>query len=60
MNENARQIQVKNINTPELKIAMTLRRIWCDGNFAHQKRLHNLSRKRIILRLKSQKPRKNL
>ena len=46
MHEEARQIQVKNINTPEYKIAMNLRRIWCEGNFAHQKELHNLSRTR--------------
>lgn len=44
MHEEARQIQLKNINTPTYKIAMKLRRIWCEGNFAHQKEFHNLSR----------------
>ena len=56
MHEEARQIQFKNINTPTYKIAMKLRRIWCEGNFAHQKELHNLSgtKKRGIKNLTEQ------
>ena len=42
--ENARQYQIKNLNTPEYHAAMQLRKIWCEGNFAHQKEQHNLRR----------------
>ena len=35
-----------NDHTPEYAAAMRLRRIWCEGNFAHQKANHNLTRVR--------------
>ncbi len=44
MHEEARQEQVKNVNTPEYFSAMRLRKIWCEGNFSHQKERHNLRR----------------
>lgn len=44
LHEEARQEQFKNVNTPEYHNAMTLRRIWCEGNFSHQKEQHNLRR----------------
>lgn len=34
------------INTPEYFEAMRLRKIWCEGNFSHQKERHNLRRTR--------------
>ena len=36
--------QRKSINTSEYIEAMRLRKIWCEGNFAHQKEQHNLRR----------------
>lgn len=44
MHEKARREQVKNVNTPEYFSAMRLRKVWCEGNFAHQKEQHNLRR----------------
>ncbi len=44
LHEKARQEQVKNVNTPEYFSAMRMRKIWCEGNFAHQKEQHNLRR----------------
>lgn len=46
LHEESRQEQVKNIITPEYFIAMRLRKIWCEGNFSHQKERHNLKRTR--------------
>ncbi len=40
----ALQKQKENINTPEYFSAMRLRKIWCEGNFSHQKEQHNLRR----------------
>ena len=42
MHEEARQEQMKNLNTPEYFAALRLRKIWCEGNFSHQKSEHNL------------------
>ena len=36
--------QKENLNTPEYYHALRLRKIWCEGNFAHQKEQHNLRR----------------
>lgn len=47
MHEEARFQQSKNIGTPEYYSAMRLRKIWCEGNFAHQKEQHNLRRTRM-------------
>lgn len=44
LHEEARQEQIKNVNTPEYHNAMKLRQIWCEGNFSHQKEQHNLRR----------------
>ena len=46
LHEKARSIQRKNIGTPEYRAAMRLRKIWCEGNFSHQKANHNLTRTR--------------
>lgn len=46
LHEKARSIQRKNIGTPEYRAAMRLRKIWCEGNFSHQKAKHNLTRTR--------------
>lgn len=46
MHEEARCEQAKNIGTPEYFKAMRLRKIWCEGNFSHQKERHNLRRTR--------------
>ena len=42
MHEEARQEQMKNLNTPEYFAVLRLRKIWCEGNFSHQKSEHNL------------------
>lgn len=42
--EDFRQRQMQNLNTPEYHNAIRLRQIWCEGNFAHQKERHNLRR----------------
>ena len=42
-----REARLKNINRqhePEYQEALKLRRIWCEGTFAAQKRDHNLTR----------------
>lgn len=54
--EDFRQHQMQNLNTPEYHNAMRLRQIWCEGNFAHQKERHNLRRtfKRGIEKLTEQ------
>ena len=44
LHEEARQEQAKNRNTPEYFAALRLRKIWCEGNFSHQKAEHNLRR----------------
>lgn len=44
LHEEARECQAANFNTPEYHNAMRLRKIWCEGNFAHQKERHNLRR----------------
>lgn len=56
LHEESRQEQIKNVNTPEYHNAMKLRRIWCEGNFSHQKEQHNLRRtfKRGIEKLAEQ------
>ena len=36
----------KNDGTPQYHAALRLRKIWCEGNFSHQKALHNLRRTR--------------
>lgn len=46
MHESARLKQTKNVGTPEYYAAMRLRKIWCEGNFSHQKEQHNLRRTR--------------
>jgi transposase len=46
LHEKARLIQRQNIDTPEYRAAMRLRKIWCEGNFSHQKANHNLTRTR--------------
>ena len=46
LHEKARSIQRQNIGTPEYHAAMRLRKIWCEGNFSHQKANHNLTRTR--------------
>lgn len=46
MHEEARCEQAKNIGTAEYFEAMRLRKIWCEGNFSHQKERHNLRRTR--------------
>ena len=44
------------INSPEYYYSMRLRKIWCEGNFSHQKENHNLrrTRKRGIERVTEQ------
>ena len=56
LHEKARAIQRQNINTPEYLAAMRQRKIWCEGNFSHQKERHNLrrTRKRGIERVTEQ------
>ena len=56
LHEEARQEQAKNRNTPEYFSALRLRKIWCEGNFSHQKAEHNLRRtyKRGIERVTEQ------
>lgn len=56
LHEEARQEQAKNLNTPEYFAALRLRKIWCEGNFSHQKSGHNLRRtyKRGIERVTEQ------
>lgn len=44
MHEEARREQAKNNGTTEYYEAMRLRKIWCEGNFSHQKERHNLKR----------------
>ena len=44
MHEEARREQAKNNGTTEYYEAMRLRKIWCEGNFSHQKEQHNLRR----------------
>lgn len=44
LHETARQKQTQNIETPAYYSAMRLRKIWCEGNFSHQKQRHNLRR----------------
>ena len=46
LHEKARSIQRQNIGTTEYRAAMRLRKIWCEGNFSHQKANHNLTRTR--------------
>ncbi len=46
MHEEARLEQAKNIGTAGYFEAMRLRKIWCEGNFSHQKERHNLRRTR--------------
>ncbi|SDB58841.1 Transposase DDE domain-containing protein, partial [Ruminococcaceae bacterium FB2012] len=52
----AREIQRQNLTTEEYKKAIQLRKIWCEGNFSHQKENHNLrrTRKRGIERVTEQ------
>ena len=56
LHEEARQEQAKNRNAPEYFAALRLRKIWCEGNFSHQKAEHNLRRtyKRGIERVTEQ------
>ena len=56
LHEEARQEQAKYRNTPEYFAALRLRKIWCEGNFSHQKAEHNLRRtyKRGIERVTEQ------
>ena len=56
LHEEARQEQAKSRNTPEYFAALRLRKIWCEGNFSHQKAEHNLRRtyKRGIERVTEQ------
>ena len=56
LHEEARQEQAKSRNTPEYFSALRLRKIWCEGNFSHQKAEHNLRRtyKRGIERVTEQ------
>ena len=56
LHEKARAAQRQNINSPEYHAAMRLRKIWCEGNFSHQKANHNLKRthKRGIERVTEQ------
>ena len=56
LHEEAWQEQAKNRNTPEYFSALRLRKIWCEGNFSHQKAEHNLRRtyKRGIERVTEQ------
>ena len=56
LHEESRQEQAKNRNTPEYFAALRLRKIWCEGNFSHQKAEHNLRRtyKRGIERVTEQ------
>lgn len=44
MHEEARREQAKNNGTTEYYEAMRFRKIWCEGNFSHQKERHNLKR----------------
>ena len=44
--EEAREKQAKNIGTAEYYSAMRLRKIWCEGNFSHQKNKHSMRRTR--------------
>lgn len=56
LHEEARSVQRQNLDLPEYDAAMRLRRIWCEGNFSHQKEHHNLrrTRKRGIERVTEQ------
>lgn len=46
LNTFAHTKQRENNGTPEYYAALRLRRIWCKGNFSHQKANHNLGRTR--------------
>lgn len=46
LHETAIKEQSKNNDTSEYYGAMRLRKIWCEGNFSHQKENHNLRRTR--------------
>ena len=46
LHEEAIQKQKEITGTPEYYAAMRLRKIWCEGNFSHQKERHNLKRTR--------------
>ena len=46
LHEDAIQKQKEITGTPEYYAAMRLRKIWCEGNFSHQKERHNLKRTR--------------
>ena len=56
LHETARREQFKNNGISEYYNAMRLRKIWCEGNFSHQKERHNLrrTRKRGIERVTEQ------
>lgn len=56
LHEKARNIQRQNISTPQYNDAMRFRKIWCEGNFSHQKENHILrrTRKRGIERVTEQ------
>ena len=56
LHETARREQFKNNGISEYYDAMRLRKIWCEGNFSHQKERHNLrrTRKRGIERVTEQ------
>ena len=46
LHEEAIQKQKEITGTPKYYAAMRLRKIWCEGNFSHQKERHNLKRTR--------------
>ena len=46
LHEEAKVTQMKFVGTQEYYDAMRLRKIWCEGNFSHQKEHHNLKRTR--------------
>ena len=56
LHEEAKEKQMQHAGTPEYYEAMRLRKIWCEGNFSHQKERHNLrrTRKRGIERVTEQ------
>ena len=56
LHQEAKAPQMKFVGTQEYHAAMRLRKIWCEGNFSHQKEQHNLrrTRKRGIERLTEQ------
>lgn len=47
LHAEAQELQRRNVGTELYEHALRLRKIWCEGNFSHQKEEHNLRRTRM-------------